>query len=368
MIRALSSTGKWHVTIVTEIEQQSHEAKDQFMQAAQEHFDLATLIDEHRSDSADVQNRFFEYLILSRGIQHVYVRNSAAGYRLVEHLGSEALRSDLGIRFYDVQHLYTLKDEGGWEYTSRPYHSFLDKRIVVSESMKGRLWDLLCASGQNPADTLTVLPPSVDTEGVWNPMAYLNDAVDDREPITLYFVGRFDEQKDPLKWLQVAKKLCDLHQTQLRFMMIGEGPLLDRSKKAAEKLKLPVKFSGTFWSGAEIAKTLSCGPAHSGAGLCPRSRGILLLTSENEGLPMIVLESVSLGVPVVSPPVGAIGEIASVANGLVKVGNGQSIRHLSAMVSAVISSYRFGTAQPSKAFYRHYGREAVGNKVMDLFS
>jgi glycosyltransferase involved in cell wall biosynthesis len=44
---------------------------------------------------------------------------------------------------------------------------------------------------------------------------------------------------------------------------------------------------------------------------------ILLLTSDSEGMPLVVLEAQSIGVPVVSTDVGCVGEIVenTVANG-----------------------------------------------------
>jgi glycosyltransferase involved in cell wall biosynthesis len=82
---------------------------------------------------------------------------------------------------------------------------------------------------------------------------------------------------------------------QFGVYLFGEGPLRSKLERQVRSLELEdaVHFMG-FTS--QPAPWL-------------RSMHALLLTSDHEGLPMIVLEAMALGVPVISHAVGAIPEV-----------------------------------------------------------
>ena len=76
------------------------------------------------------------------------------------------------------------------------------------------------------------------------------------------------------------------------FYVFGEGPL--RAELEAEAERLGITAAARFMGFThEVAANL-------------KAMDLLLLTSDHEGLPMIVLEAMTLRVPVVSHAVGAI--------------------------------------------------------------
>lgn len=98
------------------------------------------------------------------------------------------------------------------------------------------------------------------------------------------FTGSFIERKQPLLLINVMAKLYN-QGTIFVLDMFGDGPLLDASKKMAEKLGLAsfIEFHGHVNEPYEYIA----------------SADVLILPSLSEGVPRSVLEALCLGVPCV---------------------------------------------------------------------
>ena len=75
--------------------------------------------------------------------------------------------------------------------------------------------------------------------------------------------------------------------------MVGEGPLLSDLKSLVKKEELPINFLG--WQ-SDIEKILSFSD-------------LVLLTSENEGTPVALIQAQMACVPVLTPDVGSASEV-----------------------------------------------------------
>ena len=106
------------------------------------------------------------------------------------------------------------------------------------------------------------------------------------------FFGRMAPVKRVDLILEIAARLEARAPGAFAFLLFGDGPLLASLREEATRRGLSghVHFMG-FTS--EVAANL-------------RAMDAMLMTSDHEGLPMIVLEAMALGVPVVSHAVGAI--------------------------------------------------------------
>jgi len=101
----------------------------------------------------------------------------------------------------------------------------------------------------------------------------------------LGFIGRLSKEKNPFLAIDMAEKL------NLPLYIAGDGPL--RSDLALYcKSKSNIKLLG-WQNSLEFYKKIDC----------------LLLTSEMEGVPNVILEALSSGLPVISSNVGGISEI-----------------------------------------------------------
>lgn len=108
------------------------------------------------------------------------------------------------------------------------------------------------------------------------------------EGIVIAFVGRLTQIKRPDRLLDIAGKVTDAE-----FVMAGEGELADNCKARAAAEKLPVTFLGwrkdieTIFAASDIA----------------------ILTSDNEGIPLTLIQAAFAGIPIVATKVGSVSDV-----------------------------------------------------------
>jgi len=110
---------------------------------------------------------------------------------------------------------------------------------------------------------------------------------------TILFVGNFLPVKNPLLLIQAHAQI----DPPVQLVMIGGGPLESEMRSAVATLGSSnrVIFAGRK-TAVEVARYM-------------QAADLLCLSSENEGVPNVVLEALATGIPVVSTDVGGIGEI-----------------------------------------------------------
>ncbi|TPX65247.1 hypothetical protein CcCBS67573_g08182 [Chytriomyces confervae] len=147
----------------------------------------------------------------------------------------------------------------------------------------------------------------------------------------LYFLGRLTAQKDPLMWINVASKArslyTDLSRTPPNIHFIGSGDLLQdihrrlQLDKHLEPPNLPnlqtqqhpiliKQLSSTTHFHLEVSHEQVLHLL-----LTSSSNAVTLLTSQFEGVPIAVLESLALGIPVVTMWCGGTSEVFEAATG-----------------------------------------------------
>jgi glycosyltransferase involved in cell wall biosynthesis len=107
-------------------------------------------------------------------------------------------------------------------------------------------------------------------------------------------IGRLDEQKNPLDFIRAAAIVADNYQN-VQFVFIGDGPLRNESKRLIKVLNLDDKF---FLLGYRDDVTR----------IIPVLK-ITALSSLWEGLPIVFLEALSAGKPIVANNVDGAKEI-----------------------------------------------------------
>jgi len=112
------------------------------------------------------------------------------------------------------------------------------------------------------------------------------------------FVGRFVDVKSPQTFIEIAR-LVSLINVEIEFEMVGEGPLAEQLKILSQELGVPITFHG-------FSNDLY-------SDIFP-SVDLLVVTSLNEGVPLIIKQANFCGIPVISTSVGGIPEI--VLNGI----------------------------------------------------
>ena len=117
--------------------------------------------------------------------------------------------------------------------------------------------------------------------------------------LKLLWVGRFTDVKDPAYAVKVTEELEKLSPGKFELNMVGGGELLEPIRKNARNL--PVTFFGWLDKPFENSGHFD----------------LLLLTSKNEGMGLVMLEAANYRKPTVARNVGGIGEfVADGVNGL----------------------------------------------------
>lgn len=112
------------------------------------------------------------------------------------------------------------------------------------------------------------------------------------ETTYLVFVGRLAQIKRPDRLLDIARALKSNY-PNVHILVAGAGELFESSKNVADIEDLPMTFLG--WRN-DIELILS-------------ASDIAILCSDNEGIPLILIQAAQAGLPIVSTNVGSISDI-----------------------------------------------------------
>jgi glycosyltransferase involved in cell wall biosynthesis len=151
--------------------------------------------------------------------------------------------------------------------------------------------DLIRAGIGNP-DKYLVFPP-----GVERPMIFERQAAADwlgisADRVYCLFLGRVTKIKRPDRLIEVATILKSKN-IDVKFLIAGDGDLFQETQDSAVALNLPFLFLG--WQD-NVAALFSVA-------------NILVMTSDNEGTPLSIVQAQLSGVPVVSTNVGSVSEV-----------------------------------------------------------
>jgi len=112
------------------------------------------------------------------------------------------------------------------------------------------------------------------------------------EKIYIVFVGRLTQIKRPDRLIEIASELKTEY-PNVQILVAGAGELFDSIKSESESKDLPITFYG--WRN-DIARILS-------------ASDIAILCSDNEGIPLTLIQAAQAGLPIVSTNVGSVGDI-----------------------------------------------------------
>jgi glycosyltransferase involved in cell wall biosynthesis len=156
------------------------------------------------------------------------------------------------------------------------------------------------------------------------------------DPAAIYctFVGRLTRIKRPDRLLDIASQMVQ-RGVAVNFLVAGEGELFEECKERARRESLPVTFLG--WR-KDIDNLFA-------------ASDIAILTSDNEGIPLTLIQAAQAGLPIIAPAVGSISDIVEndVTGFLIAPQAGAMASALSALVTDSDLRNRLGTAGKARA-------------------
>jgi glycosyltransferase involved in cell wall biosynthesis len=156
------------------------------------------------------------------------------------------------------------------------------------------------------------------------------------EPAAIYctFVGRLTQIKRPDRLLDIAAAMVK-REVEIHFLVAGEGELFESSKARALAEVLPVTFLG--WR-KDVDDLFA-------------ASDIAILTSDNEGIPLTLIQAAQAGLPIIAPAVGSISDIVEndKTGFLTSPQPGAMASALSALVTDAELRNRLGNAGKARA-------------------
>ncbi|CAN2226625.1 RfaG Glycosyltransferase [Candidatus Nanopelagicaceae bacterium] len=169
---------------------------------------------------------------------------------------------------------------------------FFAARTSVLIAIGSKVKEDLLAAGIGRAHKYRVFFPGLPAPKTGSKAAAQSALGISSEVLYCTFVGRLTQIKRPDRLLDVAAE-CKRRGIDLRFLVAGEGELFESSKQRALKDQLSMTFFG--WR-SDIDKIFA-------------ASDIAILTSDNEGIPLTLIQAAQAGLPIVATNVGSISDI-----------------------------------------------------------
>ncbi|WP_432800303.1 glycosyltransferase [Poriferisphaera sp. WC338] len=166
---------------------------------------------------------------------------------------------------------------------------FHDRVLTVSPDLTHH-----CGSKGVHPSKLRYVPNAIDlSEYDLSDNAFKLQTIDD-DTINLGVISRFSTEKGVDRTLQLHKLILDAGYNAV-LHLVGDGPELDHLKQLADKLDTQSHIK--WWGWQEEPRQFYC------------KFDALLLTSHTEGLPNVLLEAMTMYVPVIATNVGGVSEL-----------------------------------------------------------
>ena len=226
--------------------------------------------------------------------------------------------------------------------------------ITLTERLLARRTDLLISVGEKVGKELraagigknrnwTSIPPGVTPLSLIDKKIARNKLGLSPDQILIGWMARMTGVKNPHLFLKLAK-----HLPQTNFVMAGGGELLEQIRALAPSNVQVLGWTDAslFWSSVDIAVS----------------------TSDNEGMPISIIEAQLAGIPVVTTNVGSVSEVVSagitgiitsknsvdIANELKKVLLNKDLLIAMGAAAASNAAYNFSTERMILAHSKNY--------------
>ncbi len=165
---------------------------------------------------------------------------------------------------------------------------FTHELLAVGAKVRQDLLDV----GIGKSEKFGIMPPGLEIGLLPNKIESKQSFGLTTSVLQCAFIGRVTQIKRPDRFLDVVS-VMKKRKVNLEFFMVGDGELLDSCLERIVQEDLPVKILG--WQN-EIERVLS-------------AADIVILTSDNEGTPLSLIQAGMADLPVVTTNVGSIPEI-----------------------------------------------------------
>ncbi len=262
---------------------QSHDGRwiERWHEHADHVYDLASVVSPGRLAGGVYS------IVTNWGCDAILVTNSLPGYSAIPPLK----KNFPAIRTMDLVH--AVGEEWDLVSCTAAVAGDIDTRIVISEAGRSHLRKFGVAD-----EKIRLIRNGIDL-GRFTPAGLRPSS----EVKRILFAGRLDPVKRPLVLVDIARALLALRKNRdFRFVIAGDGPegapLRGRLRRFG--IEPLFEFLGQV---PDLAPLLA-------------DVDLLIVPSKNEGIPLVILEALASGRPVVASNVGAISEVVDPTTGI----------------------------------------------------
>jgi glycosyltransferase involved in cell wall biosynthesis len=218
---------------------------------------------------------FIFYILKSRSIDVIFLAGSTYGYELLPEIKA---------CFPHIKVVNPVYLPFGQIDNNRKFYRYIDLSILENKSLE-HVMDWAIPSKQK------IIHNGVNIDEFKPNPEDLVPKINDNK-FVISFIGRFAQQKRPDIFLNIIIRLQQYE--NLSFIMAGDGDLYPEILRLIQQFQLENRVSLPSFVDAKKYLSMS---------------NLLILPSEQEGRPNIVLESLAMGVPVIASSVGGLPEI-----------------------------------------------------------
>jgi len=271
---------EYDITIITTLEAppECGETKTEFNKITSEIYHLPKFI-ENENEMSD----FIYYLIESREIDVIFIVGCAFIYNMLPEIKK---------RYKNLRVVDQLFNEVGHIRNNRKYKKLIDLNIVANEKIR----EILINKYKESAEKIKVIIHGVDVCEEYNPEKYEKSfnlpCVISKDKLTISFFGRFSQEKGPDIFIRIVNELRELN---IQAIMTGNGPEYNNVMDLIKSYGLSeIIYTPGF---LDDIKPLIL------------NSDIVIVPSRIDGLPIIILEALSFGVPIIASDVGGLPSI-----------------------------------------------------------
>jgi len=212
--------------------------------------------------------------------------------------------------------------------------------------------DDLLAVGIGKVKKYSVIFPGLDKLVSQSKSSAKDELGLEQDKTYIVFVGRLTQIKRPDRLIEIARHLKVKHPL-VELLIAGAGEKFVEIQELSKKESLPIVFLG--WRN-DIGRILS-------------ASNIALLCSDNEGIPLTLIQASQAGLPIVSTNVGSVGDVVIDAETgiLTEVNSNGLIHAIDDLLSNPEKMARFGQAGKERA-EALFSLQGMINAHEDLYS
>ena len=229
---------------------------------------------------AEFWEAFLDDLIASKEVDLLWIVGSAFAYDNLRAIKS---------RFPEMKVVDLLFNTVGHTENNRRRSEHIDLTLVESLSVR----DWLVAHGETD-DRIRLVESGVDLSRLSPALRCPNlraELVHEPDDLLVAYCGRWSVEKAPLDFIEIARRMQPVR--SVRFVMTGAGPLGPQIERAIEGAGLTARHFRLLGEVEDVTRVIA-------------SADLLVIPSHLDGRPVVAMEALACGTPVLASRVGGL--------------------------------------------------------------